>query len=62
MTNISRKIAVWLEAGCDDCSEVVTYNNMSKMDFIKIIRSDGWSVGKKILCPECNKKNLSKGD
>ena len=47
---------------CDKCGkERLYYGNMdemmeSKTRLIWHARKNGWSVGKKILCPECRKK------
>lgn len=48
---------------CDKCGEAVEFRRQveegkipSKTIMISHARMSGWSVGKKILCPECRKR------
>jgi len=48
-------------ASCDECpAENPDYDNCTQQEAIKKLRQEGWSFGKKLLCPECNGKNYKK--
>ena len=47
---------------CDVCGIAIEYKRSpsewlpSKTYIVKWARKDGWSIGKKVLCPECRKR------
>ena len=41
---------------CDNCDRIDTDADIGMRDAIKTFRKDGWSIGKKHLCPDCSKK------
>lgn len=47
---------------CDECGTDMRVRSdsdeylPSKMHLIRSARAEGWSVGKKILCPDCRKR------
>lgn len=49
---------------CDKCGIAVEYKQPvnkwlpSKTDLIHFAREDGWSIGKRVLCPDC--RNIRK--
>lgn len=46
---------------CDNCETAVEYRRKSnewlpsKTYIVKWARKNGWSIGKKVLCPDCRK-------
>ena len=38
---------------CDSCGNNYVNAYMSQKDAITKARRDGWSIGKKVTCPEC---------
>lgn len=48
---------------CDKCGKAIEYRREpkewlpSKIYLVEYARQNGWSVGKKVLCPECRKKH-----
>lgn len=41
---------------CDKCNRIETEAWIYRNNFIKQKRKDGWSIGKKVLCPKCKSK------
>ncbi|MEY8517218.1 hypothetical protein AALC25_09870 [Lachnospiraceae bacterium 29-84] len=47
---------------CDKCGKAIEYRREpkewlpSKVYLVEYARQAGWSVGKKVLCPDCKKK------
>ena len=47
---------------CDKCGKAIEYRREpkewlpSKVYLVEYARKNGWSVGKKVLCPDCRKK------
>ncbi len=39
---------------CDRCGKSVRCHSRSEKHAIAWAREDGWSIGKQVLCPECN--------
>jgi len=48
--------AVQTIISCDDCGEVYV-DEFPQKKTIKLARKSGWSIGKKVLCPDCKKKS-----
>ena len=53
-------INVSFTAHCDYCPRTSTTGRIglqrfsyTKTDFIKLLRANGWSYGKRVTCPEC---------
>lgn len=52
-----RKLAFCTEIVCDGCSNTITRGTIvTKGRMIQLARSEGWSVGKFALCPDCKQK------
>ena len=48
---------------CDECSEIETSshgdnNCWYRKSVENWLRKSGWSIGKKVLCPNCRKKRI----
>jgi len=41
---------------CDFCSNNSTYGWIRQKEAIEDARQEGWSIGKKVKCPECKDK------
>ena len=41
---------------CDTCGEMDTDAGRGRKYSIKVFRKDGWSIGKKVTCPQCVKE------
>ena len=41
---------------CDTCGDMDTNGGQGRRYSLRVFRGDGWTVGKKTTCPECNKK------
>lgn len=58
-------MGVWYEsqvyAACELCSAYEFPCVSSRADFKKYLRAKGWTIGKKTICPGCNKKR-AKGE
>lgn len=47
----------WHELVCDKCGELYgMFSNDTKKNVRQYARRDGWTCGKRDLCPECNNK------
>lgn len=42
------------EVECDDCGQLWSFTD-TKEYAIKTSREEGWSIGIRVLCPECRK-------
>lgn len=38
---------------CDKCGREILWEHMAKCDVIGFARGEGWTCGKRILCPAC---------
>jgi len=47
-------------AMCDECGDSYTEAFWTQRELIKDLRRQGWSIGKKVLCPECRQKKVIK--
>ena len=46
---------------CDKCSNwIVWKTHVGKVIAKKVARKDGWTCGKRDLCPSCNNKKVKK--
>ena len=44
---------------CDRCGRVVySVCHMTKERTKKMLREDGWTIGKDMLCPKCNENKM----
>lgn len=43
-------------ASCDICHADEFSSTRTLADFKKILRREGWTIGEKTICPECNEK------
>lgn len=43
-------------ASCDICHVDEFSSVLTLADFKKILRREGWTIGKKTICPECNEQ------
>lgn len=41
---------------CDVCGEMETNAGQGRKYSIKMFRKDGWTIGKKVRCPQCRKE------
>ncbi len=41
---------------CDYCHDCLTYAWVLQKDAIKDARKEGWSIGGKVKCPDCRRK------
>lgn len=48
----------YVEVMCDKCGETTANcsRHVPKWLLVKIARENGWTMGKKHLCPKCKKK------
>lgn len=45
-------------AKCDKCGQGIAFVGVSAEKYItKWVRSQGWTVGKQVLCPKCKRGN-----
>lgn len=42
---------------CDNCNTELNVDDCSKNVMKRIARRRGWTIGDKVLCPYCRKKN-----
>lgn len=49
-------MAVYAVIECDRCGEKIWYNHIGKTHILRWSRENGWSIGKKHLCPYCRKE------
>jgi hypothetical protein len=47
---------IYAGAMCDKCGKSVEYNHVGKTHIRRWLREEGWSFGKRDLCPNCRKK------
>lgn len=48
------------EVECDDCGYVVNFTD-TKAYAVRTLREEGWSVGSRVLCPECRMGTTREG-
>lgn len=55
-------MSIYAVIECDQCGKQDWYDHTGKSHIIRWSREDGWSIGKRILCPECKAKKNKKGE
>lgn len=50
------QMSIIASAICDQCGRKASYNHVGKTHIKRWLREEGWSFGKKDLCPICNKR------
>ncbi len=43
------------EVECDDCGYLVSFTD-TKEYAVRTLRNEGWTIGIRVLCPECHNK------
>lgn len=46
-------------ASCDICHADEFSSTRTLADFKQMLRLEGWSIGKRVLCPKCRKETKS---
>ena len=51
------QVSIW----CSNCCDSYVDAHLTQRQAIKDARKDGWSIGNKVLCPQCRKQKKVKG-
>ena len=51
------QVSIW----CSSCADSYVDAHLTQRQAIKDARKDGWSIGNKVLCPQCRNQKKVKG-